>query len=145
MKHLIVGLVVAAAAVSVTPVDIAGQTAPAKKPATAAGGVPRLRDGHPDLQGTYDLGTITPLERRAGSPLVLTDEDAKKGEQRVAAQSDKLNAPIDANRAAPPAGGTATSAATTISGSTRARNSPWWMGASAPRCWSIRRTAACRG
>ena len=67
MKHLIVGLIVAAAAVSVTPVDIAGQTAPAKKPSTAAGGVPRLRDGHPDLQGTYDLGTITPLERRAGA------------------------------------------------------------------------------
>ena len=71
---------IAAAAVSVTHVDIAGQTAPVKKPVTAAGGVPRMPDGHPDLQGTYDLGTITPLERRAGSPLVLTDEEAKKGE-----------------------------------------------------------------
>ena len=79
-------LVVVAAAVFVTPVDIAGQTAPAKKPVTAAGGVPRLADGHPDLQGTYDLGTLTPLERRAGAPLVLTDEEAKKLEQQVAAQ-----------------------------------------------------------
>ena len=96
---------IAAAAVSVTHVDIAGQTAPVKKPVTAAGGVPRMPDGHPDLQGTYDLGTITPLERRAGSPLVLTDEEAKKGEQQVAERSEKLNAPIDANRAAPPTGG----------------------------------------
>ena len=96
---------IAAAAVSVTHVDIAGQTAPAKKPVTVAGGVPRMPDGHPDLQGTYDLGTITPLERRAGSPLVLTDEEAKKGEQQVAERSEKLNAPIDANRAAPPSGG----------------------------------------
>ena len=99
-------VVVVAAAVYVTPVDISGQTAPAKKPVVAAaGGVPRLADGHPDLQGTYDLGTLTPLERRGGAPLVLTDEDAKKLEQQVAAQSEKLNAPIDANRAAPPSGG----------------------------------------
>ena len=25
---------------------------------------PRMPDGHPDLQGTYDLATLTPLERR---------------------------------------------------------------------------------
>jgi hypothetical protein len=78
---------------------------PVKSPAPAAGGLPRTADGHPDLQGTYDLGTITPLERRAGSPLVLTEEDAKKAEQQVAERSEKLNAPIDANRAAPPTGG----------------------------------------
>ena len=95
-----------AAVVSVTHVDIAGQTAaPVKKPVALAGGVPRLADGHPDLQGTYDLGTLTPLERRSGTPLVLTDEAARKLEQQVAAQSEKLNAPIDANRAAPPSGG----------------------------------------
>src|SRR5258708_10466263 len=78
---------------------------PVKSPAPAAGGLGRTADGHPDLQGTYDLGTITPLERRAGGPLVLTDEEAKKGEQQVAERSAKLNAPIDANRAAPPKGG----------------------------------------
>src|ERR1700747_2436283 len=93
-----------AAAAFVTHVDIAGQTTAVKKPVTAAG-VPRLRDGHPDLQGTYDLGTLTPLERRAGTPLVLTDEEAGKLEQQAAARSEKLDAPIDANRAAPPTGG----------------------------------------
>ena len=37
----------------------------------------RLADGHPDLQGVYDVATITPLERPAslGSRLVLTDEE----------------------------------------------------------------------
>jgi len=101
--------VAVAAALSTTVVTLAGQNAPTKKPAAPArearGGVPRLPDGHPDLQGTYDLGTITPLERAAGSPLVLTDEQAARMEQQVADRSDKLAAPVDANRAAPPKGG----------------------------------------
>src|SRR4029453_12759364 len=67
--------------------------------------IPRTADGHPDLQGVYDLATLTPVERRAGSPLVLTDEEAKKLETAVADRSSKLDAPIEANRAAPPKGG----------------------------------------
>src|SRR5438552_1836276 len=67
--------------------------------------MPRMPDGHPDLQGTYDLGTLTPLERAAGSPLILTDEEAKKRERQTAERNDKLAAPVDANRSAPPAGG----------------------------------------
>src|SRR5579862_4127954 len=70
-----------------------------------AGGVARLPDGHPDLQGTYDLGTLTPLERAAGSSLILSAEEAAKREKQTADRNDKLAAPIDANRAAPPAGG----------------------------------------
>jgi hypothetical protein len=53
-------------AIPVLVAGVAAQT-PAKKPAPA-GGIPRMADGHPDLQGTYDLGTLTPLERAAGSP-----------------------------------------------------------------------------
>src|SRR5262249_51521352 len=75
----------------------------AKKPSTA--NVPRMPDGHPNLQGTYDLGTLTPLERTAGSPLVLTDEAAKRLEAQVAQQKDRLAAPIEGNRSAPPTGG----------------------------------------
>ena len=41
-------------------------------PQTAKYSPPRLPDGHPDLQGTYDLATITPVERTAGTPFVLT-------------------------------------------------------------------------
>ena len=29
------------------------------------GSIPRTADGHPDLQGTYDIATITPLDRPA--------------------------------------------------------------------------------
>ena len=92
-----------AVCVAVATVKVAGQAAPAKKP--AAGGIPRLADGRPDLQGTYDLGTLTPLERAAGSPLVLTADQAKTLEQQVADRSDKLAAPVDGNRSAPPRGG----------------------------------------
>ena len=81
---------------------VAGQ-APAKPAASRA--MPRLADGRPDLQGTYDLATLTPVERRPGSPLVLTDEEAKKLEAQVADRSARADAPIDANRAAPPKGG----------------------------------------
>jgi len=67
-----------------------------------------MADGHPDLQGTYDLGTLTPLERAAGSPLVLTEEQAKTREAQVAQRSAGLNAAIDGNRTAPPKGGDGT-------------------------------------
>jgi hypothetical protein len=87
-------------------VGVAAQT-PAKKPA-APGAIPRTADGHPDLQGTYDLGTLTPLERAAGSPLVLTEEQAKTREAQVAQRSAGLNAAIDGNRTAPPKGGDGT-------------------------------------
>jgi hypothetical protein len=92
-----------AAALPMTGAIVSGQTPPAKKP--LAGGVPRMADGRPDLQGTYDLATLTPLERAKDSPLVLTGEQAKKLEQQVADRSDKLAAPVDGNRTAPPKGG----------------------------------------
>jgi hypothetical protein len=39
--------------------------------------LPRMSDGHPDLQGTYDLATMTPLERWPGDPPFLTKEQAE--------------------------------------------------------------------
>jgi hypothetical protein len=101
----------AAAAVtiaSLVPARVAGQSAKApaaKAPLARVGGVARLADGHPDLQGTYDLATLTPLERPAGSPLVLTDEEAAKLEQSVAARKDRQAAPVKGDRDAPPVGG----------------------------------------
>ena len=67
--------------------------------------MPRTPDGRPDLQGIYDLATLTPLERRAGTPLVLTSEETARLEKDVAQRSDALAAPINADRAAPPKGG----------------------------------------
>jgi hypothetical protein len=66
---------------------------------------PRTPDGHPDLQGTYDLATLTPLERPNGAKAVLTDDEAKKLERNVAAQVQAGARPISADRAAPPKGG----------------------------------------
>jgi hypothetical protein len=64
-----------------------------------------MADGHPDLQGTYDLATLTPMERRAGTNLVLTKEEALKLETASAAMREKLDQPIQADRTAPPKGG----------------------------------------
>jgi hypothetical protein len=38
--------------------------------------LPRTPDGYPDLQGIYDLATLTPVERAAGTALVITKEEA---------------------------------------------------------------------
>jgi len=74
-------------------------------PRTKAYVAPRLADGHPDLQGIYDLATITPIERPAGAKLVLTPEEAAKMENDVAAAKERGDQTIDADRSAPPKGG----------------------------------------
>jgi len=61
--------------------------------------------GHPDLQGTYDVATLTPLERAAAQPLVLTDEDAAKLEKQVADRKFRAGLPSKGERDAPPKGG----------------------------------------
>jgi hypothetical protein len=66
---------------------------------------PRMPDGHPDLQGTYDLATLTPLERPAGATAVLTADEAAKLEAGVAARNEAGARPISGSRAAPPKGG----------------------------------------
>src|SRR5439155_1171038 len=69
------------------------------KPTTA-----RAADGHPDLSGTYDVATMTPLERPAGvDRLVLTKEEADAAETYEAQRQIKNDAPLDPNRRAPPA------------------------------------------
>src|SRR5262245_19388296 len=104
ISTLVAGFAVAVAGGMISG-SLEAQQAPAAARPPAARAIPRLPDGKPDLQGTYDLATLTPVERRQGSPLVLTDEDAKKLEQQVANRSAGLDAPIDGNRAAPPKGG----------------------------------------
>jgi len=67
--------------------------------------IARTPDGHPDLQGTYDLATITPLERLPGDPPFLTKEKAEAVERAEAARRAKDNQPSRADRPAPPVGG----------------------------------------
>ena len=67
--------------------------------------MPRTADGHPDLQGMYDLATITPVERRSGAPAVYSNEEARKLEIAAAKQRAQGDRPIDGYRTAPPKGG----------------------------------------
>src|SRR3954468_16412117 len=93
------------ACVALAAASLVGQ---APKPATVStvkSAIPRTADGHPDLTGTYDLATLTPVERPANTPLVLTDEHAASLEKEVAARKDSQAAPIRADRDAPPLGG----------------------------------------
>ena len=64
--------------------------APASKDAKPAAAVPRTPWGHPDLQGTWDYRTITPLERPrelAGREF-YTEEEAAKLEGRAGRRMD---------------------------------------------------------
>ena len=83
----------------------------AAKPATAArlAGTKRAPDGHPDFTGTYDVATMTPVERPGGvKSLTLTKEEAGALEQYEAARQVKNDAPLDVDRKAPPVGGETT-------------------------------------
>ena len=53
--------------------------------------VPRTASGHPDLSGTYDAATLTPLERpkEFGDKLYMTREEAEK----IAADQAALDRP----------------------------------------------------
>ncbi|MEZ5557953.1 MAG: hypothetical protein R3E86_05325 [Pseudomonadales bacterium] len=78
--------------------------------ATAAAGtadIPRRPDGRPDLTGTYNVATLTPLQRprELGDRLTLTDEEAKALAEKWQANLAKDATPSDPNREAPPEGG----------------------------------------
>src|SRR5262245_35185373 len=58
--------------------------------------LPRLPDGHPDLQGNWDHNDATPLERLSVSPsLVITQEQALEIERLLNAASEDRNIPTE--------------------------------------------------
>ena len=71
--------------------------------------IPRLPNGRPDLSGTYDAATLTPLERprEVGDKAFLTLEEAKALAQREREFAANANRVTDADREAPPEGGAA--------------------------------------
>ncbi|MGQ0735035.1 MAG: hypothetical protein ACT4QD_15435 [Acidobacteriota bacterium] len=74
--------------------------------ASARQGIPRMPDGKPDLQGTWDYATITPIERpESAKGLVMSEAEARRLERGVADRVDRLAQPSDPNRGAPPVGG----------------------------------------
>jgi hypothetical protein len=110
MKHrLLTAAFVAAAVAAAIAHPLAGQSGvtPRTQKAMATGAAPvaRTQDGHPDLQGVYDLATLTTLERPAGVPLVMTDEQTAKLEKGVLDRIDRAALPSKGDRDAPPVGG----------------------------------------
>jgi hypothetical protein len=104
------GVAAAAAAIALwaaSPAVISGPAAHAPRAATAAkaSGFPRTADGHPDFQGMYDIATLTPVERPAGAPASITDEQAAQREKQVADRRARGALPSRADRQAPPLGG----------------------------------------
>lgn len=69
--------------------------------------VPRMPDGTPDLSGTYDIATLTPLERpqEFGDNLYLTPEQAEQIEREKQEYLALRAANTDPDRDAPPVGG----------------------------------------
>jgi hypothetical protein len=90
MNRLIVGVLIV--------IPLAAQ---APKPYTP----PRLPDGHPDLQGTYDLATLTPIDRPKGAKAFYTKEEAAKLEAAASLAKSLGDRSISGERAAPPKGG----------------------------------------
>jgi hypothetical protein len=82
---------------SLPAITVAGQTAAraGAAPAASKWTPARTADGHPDLQGTWDFRTVTPLERPAelAGKEFLTAEEAAEYERRMVAARD-----ADANR-----------------------------------------------
>ena len=77
----------------------------AEAQAKAAGTLPRTADGHPDLQGNWSNATVTPIERPAGQPSALSKDVVAKIEKGVVDRIERLAAPSDPKRDAPPQGG----------------------------------------
>jgi hypothetical protein len=98
-RLLVVTIMLAVAGfAALAPVRVAGQSSQSYSP-------PRMPDGRPDLQGTYDLATLTPLERPNGMKAVLSREEVAKLEGAAATLLDLGARPSSGDRAAPPKGG----------------------------------------
>ncbi len=77
--------------------------------ANAVADIQRTADGKPDLSGTYDVSTLTPLQRpeEFGDNLELTPEQAKTIMDVAAARSAEANRNRGPITEAPPEGGAA--------------------------------------
>jgi hypothetical protein len=121
MRHLLLAGVPAMAALLLwTPPPVAAQN---QKASAKTYSPRRLADGHPDLQGTYDLATMTPLERPRNAPPAYPPEEARRREAAFAKEKQASDAPISGDRAAPPKGGQSQAPVGSITGA----NAGWWL------------------
>jgi hypothetical protein len=92
--------------------------------ADKADGIPRTSSGRPDLSGTYDIATLTPLQRPTefGENLYMSPEKANEILERARQAMAKADAPSEGDREAPPEGGDGSAGA---SGNVGGYNSFW--------------------
>ena len=69
--------------------------------------IKRTASGHPDLSGTYDVSTLTPMQRPAeyGDKMFLTNDEAAVIAARALERNTERQRDSDPNRSAPPQGG----------------------------------------
>jgi hypothetical protein len=74
--------------------------------ASASADIPRAADGRPDISGTYNMATLTPIERPEafGENLYLSPERAEELTAQAAQMQARLNERSDPNRDAPEEG-----------------------------------------
>ena len=99
-----VALVSVAVMLSV-PRLLVAQASPAPTPPAKPWVMSRTPDGHPDLQGNWTNGTLTPVERPRGLPRALSSEQVKAQEKIRSDTVERLSKASDPNRTAPPKGG----------------------------------------
>ena len=82
----------------------------AAQSASARGAAARTPWGTPDLQGLWNVGTMTPVERPASAKgrLTMAPEEARALEEQQRVARAKLSLPSDGSRQAPPVGGDGT-------------------------------------
>jgi hypothetical protein len=88
-------------------ITVLGCLALASAVAAQNGDIRRTASGRPDLSGSYDVSTLTPMERPAelGDTMALTDEEAAEIAARMRQGMAAANRRSDPNRGAPPQGG----------------------------------------
>jgi hypothetical protein len=98
------------------------QSAPTAAPSAAAYTAPRTPDGHPDLGGTWDYATLTPLERprELSGKEVLSEQEAAKFAKETFARRDNDRRDDDPARRRNVNGSVATADVA------RAYNQFWW-------------------